>query len=106
MTPPEGQSAADSLSIEEIEPDQSRLELRYTDLACEFMRVDRSRPFFLYFPHMYVHRPLFAPDEFLPSLRPDTFDGYTDTSPEDYSAEVQCLDWSTGRATRITQGAP
>lgn len=88
---------AHNVVIEEIEPDQSRLEIRYTDIACRFIRESSGGPFFLYFPHMYVHRPLFAPDEFLPSPRPDGFDGYTDTSIEDYSAEVACLDWSTGR---------
>lgn len=86
-----------TVAVEEIEPDQTRLELRYTDVACKFIREHAAEPFFLYFPHMYVHRPLFAPDEFLPSPRPDGFNGYTDTSAEDYSAEVGCLDWSTGR---------
>lgn len=92
-----GRDQENRLVVEEIEPDQARLELRYTDVACDFIRENAERPFFLYFPHMYVHRPLLAPDEFLPSPRPDGFDGYTDTTAEDYSAEVACLDWSTGR---------
>jgi arylsulfatase A-like enzyme len=92
---------ADKVVIEEIEPDQSRLEIRYMDIACRFIREHSDDRFFLYFPHMYVHRPLFAPDEFLPSPRPDEFNGYSDTSVEDYSAEVACLDWSTGRILDI-----
>lgn len=74
--------------IVEIEPDQALLEQRYTDLAVEFIRENDAagRPFFLYFPHMYVHCPLYPPP------------GYAERAANgDYGAEVEYLDDSTGR---------
>jgi len=71
--------------IVEVNPDQSTLTARYTDEAVAFIRERRDGPFFLYFPHMYVHQPLYPPD------------GFRRRSSSDYAAEVECLDWSTGR---------
>jgi len=71
--------------VAEVEPDQASLTARYTEEAIAFIREHREGPFFLYFPHMYVHAPLFPPEEF----RAKSQNG-------DYGAEVECLDWSTG----------
>ncbi len=71
--------------IVEIEPDQSTLTHRYTERAQQFIREHREGPFFLYFAHMYVHTPLFPPEDFLRRAQ---------NGP--YGAEVECIDWSTG----------
>ena len=69
----------------EIEPDQGDLTDRYSQLALEFVRAHRDRPFFLYFAHMYVHNPLHAPQE------------YTDRSGNGvYGAEIEHLDTCLG----------
>ena len=56
------------------------------DEAVEFIKDKKDVPFFLYFPHMYVHHPLFASDDFMKKSKNGVF-----------GAEVECLDWSTGR---------
>jgi arylsulfatase A-like enzyme len=43
---------------------QATLTARYTAEAISFIRQNRDRPFFLYFPHTFPHVPLFASDEF------------------------------------------
>jgi arylsulfatase A-like enzyme len=37
---------------------------RYTDEAVKFIRANKKKPFFLYFPHTYPHVPLFASEKF------------------------------------------
>ena len=71
--------------VSEIEPDQISLTARYTEEAVMFIEKNRDRPFFLYFPHMYVHGPLHPPVEYLARSR---------NGP--YGAEVEHLDWCTG----------
>ena len=71
--------------VVEAGPNQETLTHRYTYDAVEFIHRNRTRPFFLYFAHMYVHVPLFPPKEFLERSR---------NGP--YGAEVECIDWSTG----------
>jgi arylsulfatase A-like enzyme len=51
------------------QPDQAALTERYTEEAVRFIRANRERPFFLYFAHMYVHVPLYAPQRFLEQSR-------------------------------------
>ena len=46
--------------VMELNPDQTTLTQRYTDKAVEFIRANRSRPFFLYLAHSMPHAPLFA----------------------------------------------
>jgi len=65
---------------------QETLTERYTDEAVRFIRRNRDRPFFLYLPHTFPHRPLHASDRFRDRSRAGL---YGDT--------VECLDWSTGR---------
>ncbi len=44
--------------------DQTTLTRRYTDEAVEFIRSNKTKPFFLYFPHTFPHTPLFASKDF------------------------------------------
>ena len=57
---------------------------RYVEEAVGFIRANTSGPFFLYFAHMYVHLPLYAPS------------GFVDESENgDYGACVAGIDWAT-----------
>ena len=67
------------------QPDQAGITERYVEKAVSFMRSNRDRPFFLYFAHMYVHLPLYAPDRFLRHSRNGA-----------YGAAVECIDWAAG----------
>ena len=67
------------------QPDQAPLTERYVTEAVSFIREHQEDPFFLYFAHMYVHLPLYAPQRFL-----DASDNGV------YGAAVECIDWSTG----------
>jgi arylsulfatase A len=49
----------------EVNPDQSQLVKRYTAEALDFIRQERSNPFFLYLAHSMPHVPIFASDDFL-----------------------------------------
>jgi arylsulfatase A len=72
--------------IVEQPTDLSTLTKRYTAEALKFIRQNRKRPFFLYFPHTYPHVPLFASDKF------------KDTSARGlYGDVVEELDWSVGQ---------
>ncbi len=64
------------------QPDQAALTERYMEEAVRFMRANRDRPFFLYFAHMYVHVPLYAPERFLEQSRNGK-----------YGATVEHIDW-------------
>lgn len=48
----------------ETEPDQSLLTKRYTEEAIEFMKQNKSKPFFLYLPHTMIHGPMAASEAF------------------------------------------
>ncbi len=67
------------------QPDQAALTERYVDDCVRFMRANRDRPFFLYFAHMYVHLPIYAPQRFLDQSRNGA-----------YGAAVAAVDWSVG----------
>jgi arylsulfatase A len=67
------------------QPDQRGLTERYTDEALQFIHANQDRPFFLYLPHMYVHVPLFVPQQFLDKSRNGAYGG-----------AVEAIDWSTG----------
>lgn len=66
------------------QPDQTCLTERYVQECVRFMRTNRERPFFLYFAHMYVHRPLLVSERFL-----------RDAQNGPYGAAVECIDWAT-----------
>ncbi|MEE2708649.1 MAG: sulfatase [Gemmatimonadota bacterium] len=66
------------------QPDQVSLTELYVEECVRFIRDNRDQPFFLYFAHMYVHLPLYAPPQFLRGSK---------NGP--YGAAVACIDWST-----------
>ncbi|HHW49088.1 MAG TPA: sulfatase [Clostridiaceae bacterium] len=67
------------------QPVQESLTERYVEQAVRFIRENSKRPFFLYFAHMYVHLPLYVPENFAKRSRNGAF-----------GAAVECIDWSVG----------
>ncbi len=72
--------------VVEYPADQSLLTKRYTERALEFIRSNRSRPFFLYLPYTMPHVPLHASD---------SFDGRSLRGK--YGDAVEEIDWSVGQ---------
>lgn len=73
-------------SVLETNTDPHLLTRRYTDEAVQFIRANKRKPFFLYFPHTYPHVPLFASENF------------RGKSPRGrYGDAVEELDWSVGQ---------
>ncbi|MDA1258313.1 MAG: sulfatase [Chloroflexi bacterium] len=66
------------------QPDLRALTERYAEEAVRFIRDNKAGPFFLYFAHMYVHLPLYAPDRFVNA-----------SDNGDYGACVGGVDWVT-----------
>ena len=71
---------------------QTTLTQRYTNEAVQFIRRNRNKPFFLYFPHTMVHVPLFVSDD---RYEPDT--------TKAYKLAVEHVDWSVGRVLRTLE---
>lgn len=67
------------------QPDQCSLTERYVEKGIEFIRDNKDNPFFLYFAHMHVHLPLYAPAHFVKASRNG-----------DYGACVAAIDWAMG----------
>ncbi|MDQ8208672.1 sulfatase [Coraliomargarita sp. SDUM461003] len=67
------------------QPDQRGITERYTDEAVRFIEDHQAEPFFLYLAHMYVHVPLFVPQQFLKQSKNGAYGG-----------AVAAIDWSTG----------
>jgi len=65
---------------------QSCLVERYTDEALTFIRANRERPFFLYFPHTAVHTPIHPGKAFQGKSANGRFGDW-----------VEEVDWSVGR---------
>ena len=65
------------------QPDQAGLTERYVEECVRFIRENQEEPFFLYFAHMYVHLPLYAPKRFMDQSENGR-----------YGAAVECVDWS------------
>ena len=65
------------------QPDQAALTERYVEDGVRFVREHAAEPFFLYFAHMHVHLPLYAPEKFLKQSKNGS-----------YGAAVECVDWS------------
>lgn len=70
-------------TVVQEQPDQAALTERYVAECLDFIRRQRSGPFFLYFAHMHVHVPIYAPDRFLRESRNGR-----------YGAGVAAVDWS------------
>ncbi len=68
---------------------------RLTDEAVRFIRNNRERPFFLYFPHYAVHTPLQAKDSLTQLFRGRPPDGGQHNAV--YAAMIKSLDESVGR---------
>ncbi len=66
--------------------DQNTLTRRYTAEAVGFIKKNKDRPFFLYFPHTFPHVPLFASDKFRGASQRGI-----------YGDAVEELDWSVGQ---------
>ena len=66
------------------QPDLRALTERYAAEAVRFIRDNREGPFFLYFAHMYVHLPLYAPENLVNA-----------SDNGDYGACVAGVDWVT-----------
>jgi len=69
--------------------DQYTITKRYTEEAMKFIKQNKDKPFFLYFPHTFPHVPLFATKQ--KSLR-----GL-------YGDVVEELDWSVGQVLQALQ---
>lgn len=70
----------------EEEPDQHYLTPRYTDFALKFIREHKDEPFFLYMPHTFPHRPIFASPNFAGKSKNG-----------DFGDAVEEIDWSVGQ---------
>lgn len=71
---------------------QPTLTPRYTEEAIRFIKDNRDKPFFLYFPHTYPHVPLHASDR------------YKDKSPRGlYGDVLEELDWSVGQVLQTVR---
>lgn len=67
------------------QPDQAGITERYVEESIRFIRDNQEQPFFLYFAHMYVHLPIYAPDAFMQASENGR-----------YGAGVMMIDWSVG----------
>jgi arylsulfatase A len=72
-------------TVIQAQPDQRGITERYTDEALQFINKNQDGPFFLYLAHMYVHVPLFVPQQFLERSKNGAYGG-----------AVECIDWSMG----------
>lgn len=72
--------------VVEYEPDQAQLTKRYTDEALKFIRQNKEKPFFLYYPNNFPHAPLYASNDFFGKSRRGI-----------YGDAVEELDWSVGK---------
>jgi arylsulfatase len=51
-------------NVIELDPDQSQFTRRLTDRALAFLARNRTKPFFLFLPHIMPHVPIFASEKF------------------------------------------
>jgi arylsulfatase A-like enzyme len=75
----------DGEKVVETDPDQSQFTRRFTERAVRFIEANRSRPFFLYVPHVMPHVPIFASEKFLGRSRRGL-----------YGDVIEEIDWSVG----------
>jgi arylsulfatase A-like enzyme len=76
----------------ELDPEQSQFTRRLTEHAVRFIEQNKSRPFFLYLPHIMPHVPIFASDKFQRTSHRGL-----------YGDVVQELDWSVGEILATLQ---
>lgn len=70
----------------EEEPDQTQLTKRYTTEAVNFIKENKDKPFFLYYPSNFPHTPLYASNDFKGKSKRGL-----------YGDVVEELDWSVGK---------
>ena len=70
----------------ETNPDQSQLTKRYTEEAIGFIKKNKDKPFFLYYPNNFPHVPLHASKDFKGKSKRGL-----------YGDVVSELDWSVGK---------
>ncbi|AMV33634.1 Arylsulfatase [Pirellula sp. SH-Sr6A] len=75
----------DGEEIVELDPDQSLFTKRFTERAIEFIERNKTRPFFLYLPHVMPHVPIFASEQFRGKSQLGL-----------YGDVMEELDWSVG----------
>ena len=75
----------DGEEVVETDPDQSQFTRRFTERAVRFIETNKSRPFFLYVPHVMPHVPIFASERFLGKSRRGL-----------YGDVIEEIDWSVG----------
>lgn len=80
--------------VTERDPDQSKFTARLTERAVQFINENKSRPFFLYVPHIMPHVPIAAST---------TFRGTSKSGL--YGDVVQELDWSVGEVLKALRDA-
>jgi arylsulfatase A-like enzyme len=68
----------------EEQPDQASLTARFVSEAVRFMREHRTKPFFVYLAHIYVHLPIYVQPRFAAESRNGK-----------YGAAVASIDWAT-----------
>lgn len=76
------------------DPDQSQFTKLFTDKAAGFIRANKSKPFFLYLPHVMPHVPIFASDRFKGKSGRGT-----------YGDVVEELDWGVGEVLAAIRDA-
>lgn len=72
-------------TVREQQPVQEELTDRYTQEALSFIEEHQREPFFLYFAHMHVHRPVLVAKRFVEMSQNGR-----------YGAAVEAIDWSVG----------
>jgi len=71
--------------VVDTDPNQASLTENYLTECVNFIEANKEGPFFLYFAHMYVHLPIYAPHKFL-----------TASQNGPYGAAVEHIDHTTG----------
>ncbi len=79
-------------NVIETEPDQRFLTHKYTQRAIDFIKKNKSRPFFLYLPHSMPHVPLHPHPDFAGKSKNGI-----------YGDVIQEIDWSVGEIVRTVK---
>lgn len=79
-------------TVIERDPDQSRFTRLFTQRAVGFIRSNKSKPFFLYVPHVMPHVPIFASEAFKGKSKRGL-----------YGDVVEELDWSVGEIAKAVK---
>lgn len=78
--------------VMESNPNQALLTKKYTEEAIDFIKTNKNKPFFLYYPNNFPHVPFYASTEFKGKSKRGL-----------YGDVVSELDWSVGEILRIVK---